>query len=71
VLAGVAFRVLVKAIEATGSTNADKVSEYLKTGLNGFPGFTGKISFDFKGDRIGEVFRVYRIDGNGNSVLQR
>lgn len=70
VLAGDGFRVVVRAIEASKSTAADKVREALTTAVKGFPGFTGKISFNAKGDRVGELYRVYRIDKAGNFVLQ-
>jgi branched-chain amino acid transport system substrate-binding protein len=70
VLAGDGFRVIVKAIEATKSTKADKLREYLTTGLKGFPGYTGKIAFNPKGDRVGELYRVYKVDKAGGFVLQ-
>lgn len=71
VLAGDGFRALAKAIEATKSTDPDKLREYLKGGLKDFPGFTGKIAFNAKGDRIGELYRVYKIDKSGEFVLQK
>ncbi|HYO54050.1 branched-chain amino acid ABC transporter substrate-binding protein [Archangium sp.] len=70
-LAGDGFRVVAKAIEATKSTDADKLREYLTTGLKDFPGFTGKIAFNVKGDRIGELYRVYKVDKTGGFVLQK
>jgi branched-chain amino acid transport system substrate-binding protein len=71
VLAGDGFRVVVKAIEATKSTDAEKLRGYLTTGLKDFPGFTGKIAFNQKGDRVGELYRVYAVDAAGNFVLQK
>ncbi len=71
VLAGDGFRVVAKAIEAAKSTAADKVSGYLKTSLKDFPGFTGRISFNAKGDRVGELYRVYQVDKSGGFVLQK
>jgi branched-chain amino acid transport system substrate-binding protein len=70
VLAGDGFRVIAKAIEATRSTDAAKVREYLTGGLKDFPGFTGKIAFNAKGDRVGELYRVYAVK-NGEFVLQK
>lgn len=70
VLAGDGFRVVVKAIEATKATRADKLREYLVGGLKDFPGFTGKIAFNAKGDRVGELYRVYRVDRTGAFLLQ-
>jgi branched-chain amino acid transport system substrate-binding protein len=71
VLAGDGFRVLAKAVEATKSTDPDKIREYFTTGLKEFPGFTGKIAFNAKGDRVGELYRVYAVDQAGGFVLQK
>jgi branched-chain amino acid transport system substrate-binding protein len=70
VLAGDGFRVIAKAIEATRSTETPKLREYLVGGLKDFPGYTGKISFNDKGDRVGELYRVYAVDASGGFVLQ-
>lgn len=70
VLAGDGFRVLVKAIEETGSTDTEAIADYLKNELQEFPGLTGTIDFDQKGDRIGDVYRVYQVDADGNFILQ-
>ncbi len=70
VLSGDGFRVIVEAIKSTKSTDPDKLADFLHKKLTDFPGLTGKISFNDKGDRIGEVYRVYRVDGEGNFVLQ-
>jgi branched-chain amino acid transport system substrate-binding protein len=70
VLAGDGFRVIARAIEATRSTDKDKLRDYLVSGLKDFPGYTGKIAFNTKGDRVGELYRVYKVDPAGNFVLQ-
>lgn len=70
VLAGDGFRVLTKAIEETGSTDTAVLADYLKNDLEGFPGLTGTINFDEKGDREGDVYRVYEVDEEGNFILQ-
>jgi branched-chain amino acid transport system substrate-binding protein len=70
VLAGDGFRVVARAIEATGSTDADKITAYLKNELKDFPGLTGPISFDQKGDRIGDLYRVYEVDAGGKFIMQ-
>jgi branched-chain amino acid transport system substrate-binding protein len=70
VLAGDGFRVVAKAIEASKSTKAAALREYLVTGLKAFPGFTGKIEFNAKGDRVGELYRVYKVAKDGSFVLQ-
>ena len=70
VLAGDGFRVLIAAIQATKTTEADKVSEYLHTQLKDFAGLTGKLSFNAKGDRVGEVYKVYKVNAQGEFILQ-
>ena len=70
VLAGDGFRVLIAAIQATKTTEADKVSEYLHTQLKDFAGLTGKLSFNAKGDRVGEVYKVYKVNAPGEFILQ-
>ena len=70
VLAADAFRVIAKAIEATKSTDAKKLRDYLVNGLKDFPGYTGSIAFNSKGDRVGELYRVYMVDAAGRFVLQ-
>jgi branched-chain amino acid transport system substrate-binding protein len=70
VLAGDGFRVVVEAIEKSGSTDSMKLVEYLHTQLKDFPGLTGKISFNEKGDRVGEVYRVYKVNDAGEFILQ-
>jgi len=71
VLAGDAFRVLVKAIENAKSTEGAKVALALKTSVRNFPGLTGKLAFDARGDRVGDVYRVYRVDAAGAFVLRK
>ncbi len=71
VLAGDGFRVLVKAIEETESTDSDKLADHLHNELEGFSGLTGTISFNDKGDRVDAVSRVYNLDAEGNFVLQQ
>jgi branched-chain amino acid transport system substrate-binding protein len=69
-LAGDGLRVAAAAMEATQSVAPDKLSDYLHKDLKDFSGLTGKISFNEKGDREGEVYRVYQIDNDGNFILQ-
>jgi len=68
VLAGDAYRALVQAIAATGDTAPDKLAAYLKNDLKDFSGLTGKISFNEKGDRVGDLYRVYEVDADGKFV---
>ncbi|MFW5730019.1 MAG: branched-chain amino acid ABC transporter substrate-binding protein [Desulfonatronovibrionaceae bacterium] len=69
VLAGDAFLVLADAIKATDSTDKDEVAGYMHNDLE-VQGLTGTISFDENGDRVGELYRLYQVDGNGNFVMQ-
>lgn len=70
VLAGDAFSVITAAIAGAQSTEPDKIADFLRTGLKDFQGLTGAIAFDDKGDRVGELYRVYKVDGEGNFILQ-
>ncbi|MDD2465834.1 MAG: branched-chain amino acid ABC transporter substrate-binding protein [Desulfobulbus sp.] len=70
VLAGDAYRVIAEAMAKTGETASDEVAAYLKKGLKDFSGLTGKISFNDKGDRVGDLYRVYKVDTEGKFVLQ-
>lgn len=68
VLAGDAFKVIVEAIRTTGP-DADKMAAYLHNDLKDFNGLTGKISFDGKGDRVGDLYRLYQVNSKGEFVL--
>ncbi len=68
VLAGDGFRVAVAAIEATGGADTAKIAEYLHSGKD-FAGLTGALAFNEKGDRVGELYKVYSVTG-GKFVLQ-
>ncbi len=70
VLSGDGFLALTTAIAATKSTDPDKVAAYLHTKLKDMPGLTGKISFDGQGDRVGDLYRLYKVDANGDFILQ-
>ncbi|MDK2921389.1 MAG: branched-chain amino acid transport system substrate-binding protein [Desulfonauticus sp.] len=70
VLSGDGFLALTTAIKATKSTDSDVLADYLHNKLKDMPGLTGKISFDSKGDRVGDLYRIYKVDANGNFVLQ-
>lgn len=70
VLSGDGLRVIAEAIKATESTDQDKLVAYLKKELKEFPGLTGQISFDEKGDRVGDLYRVYKVDAEGKFILQ-
>lgn len=69
VMAGDAFNVLVEAIKAKG-TDPQAITDYLHNDLKNFESLTGRISFDEKGDRVGDLYRLYEVDGKGTFVLQ-
>lgn len=71
VLAGDGFRVAVAGIAGAKSTDGGKVTDYLHKDLKNFSGLSGPISFDAKGDREGEVYRVYKVDSEGKFVMQK
>jgi len=70
VLSGDGFLAVTTAIKETGSTDPDVLAEYLHSDLKDMPGLTGKISFDDKGDRVGDLYRLYRVNSQGEFVLQ-
>ena len=70
-LAGDGFRVAAAGIAGAKSAEGDKVAEYLHKDLKNYPGLSGPISFDSKGDREGDVYRVYKVDAEGKFVLQK
>lgn len=70
VLAGDGLRVVVEAIKQTGSTDQATMVAYLKNELEEFPGLTGQISFDEKGDRVGDLYRVYQVNADGKFIMQ-
>ncbi|MDS4031320.1 MAG: branched-chain amino acid ABC transporter substrate-binding protein [Candidatus Contendobacter sp.] len=71
VLAGDGFRVMVAGIAGAKSTDGARIAEYLHKDLKNFSGLSGPIAFDAKGDREGEVYRVYKVDAEGKFVMQK
>jgi branched-chain amino acid transport system substrate-binding protein len=71
VLSGDGFRAAVAGIEGAKSTDGGKIAEYLHKSLKDYPGLSGPISFDEKGDREGEVYRLYKVDAEGKFVMQK
>ena len=70
VLAGEALGVLAASMQGAGTTEPDRVAVHLRS-LKGYSGLTGAISFNAKGDRVGDVYRIYRVDASGKFVLER
>ena len=71
VLAGDAFKVIVAALEAGVDADPEAVSAWLKKDLRDYPGLTGPLGFNAKGDRIGDLYKVYEVDETGAFVLQK
>jgi len=71
VFAGDAFRVIVTAIDETRSTDPDKIADHLHTGFVDPSGLTGSINFNFKGDRLNDLYGIYRVDADGRFIIQR
>ena len=70
VIAGDAFIVLTEAIKAKGADPA-AIAEYLHKDMKDVDGLTGKISFDDKGDRVGDLYRLYEVNDKGEFILQK
>ncbi|PID74094.1 MAG: branched chain amino acid ABC transporter substrate-binding protein [Desulfobacterales bacterium] len=70
VLAGDGFYILVGAIRGAGAADAKKMAAYMKEKMKDFLGLTGRLSFNEKGDRVGDVYRLYKVDAEGNFILQ-
>ena len=70
VLSGDGFLAITTAIKNTKSTDSEVLATYLHTQLKDMPGLTGKLSFDEQGDRMGDLYRLYQVNGQGEFVLQ-
>jgi branched-chain amino acid transport system substrate-binding protein len=71
ILAGDGFRAVVAAIAATKSADPEKIASYLHTQYRDKDALTGSISFNAKGDRVGDVYRYFKFDSKGNIALQK
>ncbi len=71
VLAGDAFKVIMAALDAGVKPEPEAVAAWLKNELRDYPGLTGPLAFNTKGDRIGDLYRVYEVDEKGVFVLQQ
>jgi ABC-type branched-chain amino acid transport systems, periplasmic component len=68
VMAGDAFLVIAEALRHVEPT-AEAIGEYLHNDLKDFVSFTGPIAFNEKGDRVGDVYRLYQVNGEGEFEL--
>jgi len=64
-MAGDGFLAVAAAMRETKSVETDKTSEFLRRKYKEHNGLTGRISFNEKGDRVGDVYRIYRVDAQG------
>ena len=71
ILAGDAFRVIINAIREIKSTDPDVLADYLHNRFVDTSGLTGNINFNPKGDRLNDLYGVYRVDADGRYVIQR
>lgn len=68
VLAGDAFKAITAALEA-GKTSPAEMASWLHN-LKDLPALSGNVGFNAKGDRVGDFYRTYVVDGEGKFVLQ-
>ncbi len=68
-MAGDAFLVLVEALRHVDNPTPESLADYLHNDLKDFVGFTGPIAFNEKGDRVGDVYRLYQVNADGEFVL--
>lgn len=70
ILAGDAFKVITKALQDGTPPEPKALAAYLKNDLKAYPGLTGVLAFDAKGDRVGDLYNLYLIDADGNFIIQ-
>jgi branched-chain amino acid transport system substrate-binding protein len=70
IMAGDAFGVLAQALSAGTEAKGPALADYLRKALKDYDGLTGPISFNEKGDRLGDVYRLYQVDPGGGFVLK-
>jgi len=66
VYAADALCVLAEAIDKSGSTDSDVITDYLKNKLDKFPSITGPIGFNEIGDREGTGINLYVVNADGS-----
>lgn len=71
VYAADALNIIAHAVNKSGSTDADVLSDYLRNKVNGVPGVTGPIGFTEQGDREGVPFYLYVVDAQGRIVISK
>lgn len=71
ILGGDSFKVLLAALEAGVKPEPEALATWLKQDLHDYPGLTGALGFNEKGDRIGDLYKVYEVNATGDFVLQK
>jgi len=67
VLAGDAFTSIAEALKKAGKNTPQALTEFLKKTADApVPGLTGALAFNEKGDRIGDLYRLYTVDPDGS-----
>ena len=66
VYAADALYVLAEAIDKSGSTDSDVITDYLKNKMDKFPSITGPIGFNEIGDREGTGINLYVVNADGS-----
>ena len=69
VAAGDAFKVIVEGIKAIGE-DPEAIADYLHNNFKDYEGLTGKIAFDQNGDRMGDLYRLYKVNEKGEFIMQ-
>ena len=46
-------------------------AQFIQAGQQHIDALAGKLGFNEKGNRIGDLYKVYEVDGNGGFVLQK
>ncbi|KAA0259255.1 branched-chain amino acid ABC transporter substrate-binding protein [Deferribacter autotrophicus] len=59
------LRAILHAIEVLKTTDTKKIADYLHNELKDFPGITGPITWDKRGERITSAYMAYEIQPNG------
>lgn len=70
-LAGDAFMSITESAERLKTTDAKMISDYLHKKYNKKNGLTGNIRFNHKGDIVNDLHAVYRVNKDGQFLLQR
>ncbi|MBD5608567.1 MAG: ABC transporter substrate-binding protein, partial [Desulfovibrio sp.] len=68
VMAGDAYLALESAL-AAGNDDPEKISAWLKK-QESIPSLSGPVGFDEKGDRVGDFYRVYTVNDQGQFILR-